>query len=86
MAKAQERDLSRIGWLDYLLMGICSCLAVYSGGMSIEQPMIGLFSVGLVLIGTLTSYIIRIQLLKSQFINLLCRPSSPANAGGRVPA
>ena len=68
MAKAQERDLSRIGWLDYLLMGICSCLAVYSGGMSIEQPMIGLFSVGLVLIGTLTSYIIRIQLLKSQFI------------------
>ncbi len=70
MAKKQERDLSRIGWLDYFLTAIGSCLAVYSGGMSIQQPTVGYFSVALVIVGTLTSYLIRIQIIRSPIIKL----------------
>jgi len=68
LAKAIERDLSRIGWLDYLLTAIGSCLAVFSGGMSINEPLLGFFAVGLIVTGTLASYLIRVRTLESKFI------------------
>ncbi len=49
-------------------MAIGSCLAVFSAAMSISEPVIGYFSVALVIIGTLTSYTIRIQTLRSPII------------------
>lgn len=55
----KPRDLSRIGWLDYLLMTIGSCLAGYSGGMAIGEPSISWFVVEWTVVGSLISYLIR---------------------------
>ncbi len=55
------RDRSSIGVLDYVLTAICSSLAVYSGGMSILKPMVGYFCVGMVLLGTALSFVIRLS-------------------------
>ena len=66
-AKA-ERDLTRIGLLDYVLMSIGSCLAVYSAGMSIQQPSISYFCVLTVIVGAGISYLIRGLTINSVFI------------------
>ena len=68
MKKGVERDLSRIGWLDYVLMSLGSCLAVYSAGMSIQVPAISYFCVVLVIVGTCFSYGVRVLSFKSIFI------------------
>ena len=68
MPKRVERDLSRIGWLDYVLMCFGSCLAVYSAGMSIQQPPISYFCITLIVLGTIVSYTIRVLTLKSMWI------------------
>lgn len=70
MTKAAERDLSRIGWLDYVLMCIGSCFAVYSAGMSLQLPSISFFCVILVLLGSGVSYGIRKLSIHSPFIKL----------------
>lgn len=59
MTRSGERDLSRIGGIDYLLMTAGSCLAVFSGGMSIQDPAIILFAVVAIGLGALTSFFIR---------------------------
>lgn len=68
MKKSVERDLSRIGWLDYVLMSLGSCLAVYSAGMSIQLPSVAYFCVVLVIVGTCFSYGVRVLSFKSIFI------------------
>ena len=68
MKQHGERDLSRIGWLDYVLMSLGSCLAVYSAGMSINLPSISYFCVGLVIVGTVVSYAVRVLSFRSIFI------------------
>jgi hypothetical protein len=70
LANKAERDLSRIGWLDYVLMSVCSCLAVYSAGMSINQPSISYFCVILVLLGAGVSYGVRVLSINSPWIKL----------------
>ncbi len=47
----QQRDLSRIGLIDYMLMTFGSCLAGYAGGMAINEPRISWFVVQWILIG-----------------------------------
>ncbi len=63
-----ERDLSRIGILDYVLMSLGSCLAVHSAGLSIQQPAISYYCVVLVILGTCVSYGIRVASIRSPFI------------------
>jgi len=59
LTRSGERDLSRIGGIDYLLMTAGSCLAVFAGGMSIQDPSIVLFSVVAIALGAFTSFFIR---------------------------
>ncbi|MDR3688661.1 MAG: transglutaminase domain-containing protein [Fimbriimonas sp.] len=54
--------------MDYVLMGVCSCLAAYSGGMSVQSHQIGYFSVSLVVVGTIVSYFIRLRTLNTSVI------------------
>jgi len=68
MPDKSERDLSRIGWLDYVLMSVGSCLAVYSAGMSIQQPTISYFCVILVILGAGVSYAVRVFTINSVWI------------------
>src|ERR1019366_7125959 len=70
VARKAERDLSRIGWLDYLLMSIGSCLAVYSAGMSIQLASISYFCIVLVLLGSVVSYGVRKLTINSSLIKL----------------
>jgi transglutaminase-like putative cysteine protease len=65
-----QRDLSRIGWLDYLLMTIGSCLAGYSGGMAINEPGISWFVVQWTLAGGLFSYLMRRALIQAPAIKI----------------
>jgi transglutaminase-like putative cysteine protease len=65
-----QRDLSRIGIIDYLLMTFGSCLAGYSGGMAINEPTISWFVVQWILIGAATSYFIRSMALRAKFIRV----------------
>jgi len=70
VARRAERDLSRIGWLDYVLMSIGSCLAVYSAGMSIGLISISYFCIVLVVLGSCVSYGIRQLTIHSPLIKL----------------
>lgn len=65
-----QRDLSRIGIIDYLLMTFGSCLAGYAGGMAINEPSISWFVVQWILIGAATSYFIRSMALRAKFIRV----------------
>lgn len=65
-----QRDLSRIGIIDYLLMTFGSCLAGYAGGMAINEPAISWFVVQWILIGAATSYVIRSMALRAKFIRV----------------
>lgn len=65
-----QRDLSRIGIIDYLLMTFGSCLAGYAGGMAINEPSISWFVVQWILIGAATSYVIRSMALRAKFIRV----------------
>jgi transglutaminase-like putative cysteine protease len=65
-----QRDLSRIGLIDYLLMTLGSCLAGYSGGMAINEPSISWFVVQWILIGAAVSYVIRSLALRAKFIRV----------------
>ena len=70
MPQKTDRDLSRIGWLDYVLMSIGSCFAVYSAGMSLQLPSISFFCIFFVLLGACVSYGVRLLTIKSPFIKL----------------
>lgn len=65
-----QRDLSRIGIIDYLLMTFGCCLAGYSGGMAINEPSISWFVIQWILIGAATSYVIRSMALRAKFIRV----------------
>lgn len=65
-----ERDLSRMGPIDFGLMGLGTCLAAYSGGMAIDQPAISWFAIAFIVVGTLVSYFARTALLKSSTIKI----------------
>lgn len=67
---ATTRDLSRIGWIDYLLMTFGSCLAGYAGGMAINEPGIAWFVVQWTLIGAGVSYLIRRLFLGSKILKI----------------
>lgn len=70
MPGTSERDLSRIGWLDFVLTSVGSCLAVYSAGMSVGSEPIALFCIAFVVVGTLVSYGVRLATLHSPWIKL----------------
>jgi transglutaminase-like putative cysteine protease len=70
VTRTGNKDLSRIGAIDYLLMTAGSCLAAYSGGMSILQPSISLFVIAGIVLGAITSYCVRMTLLRSPVIRL----------------
>jgi hypothetical protein len=59
MQKLVQRDMSSLGLLDYVLMGLGSSLAAWSAGMAIGNQVLGLFSASLVVAGTILSYLIR---------------------------
>jgi transglutaminase-like putative cysteine protease len=65
-----ERDLSRIGALDYALMTVGSCLAAMSGGLSVVMPNVGAFAVFGIVIGACMSYAARIVLLRSPLVRI----------------
>lgn len=65
MTRTGERDLSRIGWTDYLLMTLGSCLAAFSGGMAIQIPAVGAFSVIAIFLGAICSFAVRAIFLQS---------------------
>lgn len=67
---AKQKDLSRIGSIDYLLMTLGCCLAVFSGGLSISEPSIALFNVQFVLLGAIFSYVVRKIGLRSRIIRI----------------
>jgi transglutaminase-like putative cysteine protease len=54
-----NRSGAKLGWLDYLLTAIGSILAVYSAGMSIDTPSIGIYCGGFIVVGTLCSFTIK---------------------------
>ncbi len=67
---ASLRSGGKLGLLDYVLTAIGSALAVYSGGMSVDKPSIGLFCGGLILIGTLFSYLVRTVYGSSKMVGI----------------
>ncbi|RYG32192.1 hypothetical protein EON81_21200, partial [bacterium] len=69
-AAPQTRDRSRIGLLDFLLMGIGSSLAVWSAGQSIQDTDISWFYVRLVVFGTVTSYLVRTAFKDQKILGL----------------
>src|SRR5580658_1136391 len=68
MTRSGERDLSRIGGLDYALMTVGSCLAALSGSLALQEVNLGIFAILGIVLGTTASYGIRVALLKSKFI------------------
>ncbi|MFZ4506702.1 MAG: DUF4129 domain-containing transglutaminase family protein [Fimbriimonas sp.] len=64
------RNRSDIGSLDYLLTMLGAMLAVFSVGMAIGQEVIGFFLMGVVLVGTACSFLMRRALDKSKWLNL----------------
>jgi len=70
MTRTGERDLSRIGAIDYALMTIGSCLAAYSGGVSLSEAAIGNYCVIGIIIGSIFSYGMRQLLLRKPVIKL----------------
>lgn len=70
MTRTGERDLSRIGSIDYMLMTAGSCLAAFSGGMAIQQPSVAAFTMVAIVGGALTSYLIRTLFLSNPLIKL----------------
>lgn len=64
------RSGAGLGWPDYLLTAIGSMLAVYSAGMSIQVPEIGLFCGALIAVGTLCSYAVKLYAGSSKMIRL----------------
>lgn len=69
-AARRPRDSSRIGWIDYLLMTACSCLAGYSGGMAINESRISWFVVQLILGGAVVSFLIRSVVKRSSLLRI----------------
>ncbi|HEY0867990.1 MAG TPA: hypothetical protein VGE01_11450, partial [Fimbriimonas sp.] len=63
------RDKSQIGLIDYGLVGMGSILAVYSAGMAISEPSIGIFSASLIAFGMLFSYVLRTVLARTKLLN-----------------
>lgn len=68
--ETKQRDLSRMGSIDYLLMTIGSCLAAFSGGMSISQPEIAWFNIQLILVGAFTSIVVRKLALRTWLVKI----------------
>ena len=58
-APRRSRDQSRLGLIDYVLMGVGSCLAAYTAGMSIGRQDTAQFLATGVLAGTALSYLVR---------------------------
>ncbi len=65
-----QRDLSRIGVIDYLLMTLGSCLAGFSGGMAISEPSISWFVVTWIAVGAAVGFVIRSLALRAKFIRV----------------
>ncbi len=63
-----HRDTTSLGLLDYALMGFGGSLAVWSAGMAIGSEQVGYFSAGLVVAGTLFSYMVRLLGKSSRFV------------------
>ena len=55
----RSRDQSRLNYIDYALMGVGSCLAAYTAGMSIGRDDTAQFLAVGVLVGTALSYLVR---------------------------
>ncbi|CAN5494484.1 hypothetical protein BH11ARM2_BH11ARM2_22410 [soil metagenome] len=66
----EPRDRSRIGLLDFLLMGIGSSLAAWSAGQSIGNTDVSWFFVRLVLFGTAVSYLMRTAFKGNRILGL----------------
>ncbi len=70
MVKQRARDRSQINAIDYMLMGVGSCLAAFSGGMSIGQPSVAGFFVAVILVGTSFSLLVRTLIKKSWLLKV----------------
>jgi transglutaminase-like putative cysteine protease len=70
LTRTVNRSGARLGWLDYLLTAIGSVLAIYSAGMSIDTPEIGFFCAGLIVLGTLCSYTVKVFAGSSKLVRL----------------
>lgn len=54
--KRIRKQTFQLGWLDFSLSALASCLAVYSVGMGLRIPEVSWFFVGWIALGTLVSY------------------------------
>lgn len=70
MSKSQARGTLTLGLLDYVLMGVCSALAVYSIGQAVVRPGISSFMVMLTLLGTGFSYGVRVFARRSTLLTM----------------
>lgn len=53
-----RRDVFRLGWLDFSLSALASCLAVFAAGMGLRQVEVAWFLIGIILVGTISSFLI----------------------------
>ncbi len=60
--RAVEQDITRLGWIDYLLMGSASGLAVFAGAQAVAAVASAPIFVGLVLLGTIVSALVQSSL------------------------
>ncbi len=70
MIKNSRRDQTSFGSLDYLLMAVGNCFAVYSAGMAVGADNCGLVFVALIIVGTLFSLGVRRWLGDRKIITL----------------
>ncbi len=70
MARRAARDLSRLGWIDYLLMGVGTCLAAYSAGMAVAQPQVGIYCMVMTAVGTTIGYLCRLLFSGSKVVKI----------------
>ena len=68
MAKVGRVASNAIGWFDYALIGVGSSLAVFSAGMAIVKPLVAWLLVGLVMVGTFVSYLIRVLARRTKLV------------------
>ena len=53
-----RKDVFRLGWLDFSLSALASCLAVFAVGMGLRQVEVAWFLIGIILTGTVCSFVI----------------------------
>lgn len=53
-----RKDVFRLGWLDFSLSALASCLAVFSVGMGLRQVDVAWFLIAFIVVGTFISFLI----------------------------